>query len=107
MKHKITEAEILAEIASARRVTCDVPSCLRPPFSRGLCAAHAQQMRRSGKVTHETINGWSREWRECVCPDCDDKGISRGMCAAHYQKYLRTGADPATMQPIKRRTRRT
>ena len=66
--------------------TCVGPQCSRPIESKGLCKAHAAQMRRNGEVKPLRVPR----------KGCDHEGCNRahhagGYCGSHYRQFKRYG----------------
>ena len=64
---------------------CRGPDCDRPARSKGLCAAHFQQLHRGKTLSPLRLRGP----RECSFRGCKRPARSRGLCKSHYHQHWR------------------
>jgi len=68
---------------------CDLESCERPHYGRGLCRTHLRQTN-EGKIP-----GAIREYvpgrTGCGSPGCDKPHHGKGLCRTHYKRVQRGG----------------
>lgn len=71
---------------------CTVPICDRPLRLNGLCHAHNERLRRSGKLSeHLPIRTRSEMPKVCSKDGCAAAVNSGGLCHLHYERAFRNG----------------
>ena len=68
-----------------REQVCSVDGCERPSRRNGLCAMHAQRLRRHGAT--ETLDR-----QPCTVPGCERLRFGHGLCQMHYLRKTRHGS---------------
>lgn len=70
--------------------TCAAPDCEREVRARGLCARHAKQVQRHGRLTPEREIA-TLPPRLCAGEGCARSVYGHGFCARHYFRWRRAG----------------
>ena len=75
------------------RLPCTVEGCERLTFSRGLCQAHYQRVRRTGNTGSADVLVFSGA-TECRYEGCERPHSSRGLCLKHQAEERRDRENP-------------
>lgn len=77
--------------------TCEVPSCERRFYGKGLCAKHFQAWKKYG---HHADVVEAHVGRKCSIDGCGRPHYGLGFCKAHHRRVWRRGtAEPYTREP--------
>lgn len=73
-------------------IVCSVPNCDLPVKSQGWCGAHAERVRRTGKLSeHIPIKRRAEMPAVCTIEGCGGTVGGGGLCHSHYVAAYRSG----------------
>lgn len=65
---------------------CEIESCDRPHYAKGLCNGHWQRARRGVDLNVSIAERYESD--VCSYPDCGRVRVDRGLCQTHYKQLL-------------------